>query len=172
MEALSFVSQVEYNRINRNAQPYPAYLLPAGGTGLALFSAGFHGWNDVIHMSRKGMYVDCVDVDSEKLWQMAQIYPGGWSYHVEDAWEFADTARAEGRQWDVVSVDPFMGDAAERVWGDIPLWMSLTRKMLTVTVASNTEFSLAEGPVAEGERWKYSMFPRSSRASWLVLRRA
>ncbi len=172
MEALSFTSQMEYGKINRNAQPYPAYSLPRGGTALALFAAGFHGWNDVIHMARKDMEITCVDVDANKLWEMAEIYPQPIAYHVEDAWDFATEAASKGTRWDVVSVDPFMGNAAEKAWESIPLWMSLARELVTVTVASDAEFVLSEGPVAEGERWRYSMYPRSSRASWLVLRRS
>ena len=172
MEALSFSERMEYGKVNRNAQPYPAYLLPKGGTALALFAAGFHGWNDVIHMARKEMDVTCVDVDGDRLWEMAEIYPNIMTFYVKDAWEFAEEAAAEGRKWDVVSVDPFMGDAAEKAWESIPLWMSIAGEVLTLTVASNTEFVHSEGPVGEGEGWKYSLFPRSSRASWLVLRRA
>jgi hypothetical protein len=61
---------ITFDQLNRNAQPYPGHLLPEGGTGLALFAAGFHGWNDVIHMARKHMAVHCVDVDADKLWDM------------------------------------------------------------------------------------------------------
>ncbi len=172
MEALSFTSQMEYGKINRNAQPYPAYLLPEGGTALALFAAGFHGWNDVIHMARKEMEITCVDVDYDKLWEMAEIYPNIMTFYVKDAWDFATEAAEQGREWDVVSVDPFMGGAAEKAWESIPLWMSLARETVTVTVAKDAEFVLSEGPVAERDRWTYSTFPRSSRASWLVLRRS
>ncbi len=160
-----------FKQINQNAQLYPAYLLPIGGTALSLFSAGFHGWNDVIHFARNGMAVDCVDVDAEKLWEMACVYPDAYAYHIEDAWQFAENAAREGKQWDVVSVDPFMGDAAKRVWESIPLWMGLARKLVTITVAPNAQFVHVEGPVAEDGSWKCSMFPRSARASWMVLQR-
>ncbi len=154
-----------FDWINRNAQVYPAHLLPAGGTALSLFSAGFYGHNDVIHMARKEMEIDCVDVDQDKLWHMAQTYPNVMTFHVKDAWEFAAGAIGEGRTWDAVSVDPFMGDAAEKAWGTMWLWGSLATKLLTVTIDPK------QPPWTPGG-WESYVFPRSSRAAWMVLTRA
>ncbi len=153
-----------YDEVNSNAQPYPAHLLPKDGTALALFSAGFHGWNDVIHMVRKRMYVTCVDTDADRLWEMAEIYPQPMAYHVDDAWEFAVEAVERGREWDVVSIDPFMGDAAEKAWASIGLWSSLATKLVTLTVDPNR-------PIWAPFGWSAYLFPRSLRASWMVLHR-
>ncbi len=167
MEAVTLPTSTRsttYEQINREAQAYPGLLLPEGGTALSLFSAGFLGKNDVIHFARKQMQVTCVDVDEDKLWQMAQIYPGAWEYHVADAWEFAEEASGK-REWDAVSVDPFMGDAADRVWDSMWLWCSLARSFVTVTVDPKR-------PIWAPVGWMGYLYPRSSRASWMVLRRA
>jgi len=154
-----------YQEINKQACPYPAFLLPEGGTGLCVFSAGFYGQNDVIHMARKKMTVTCVDKDAEKLFAMAQLYPQGWEFRVDDAWEFAERSVHDGRRFDAVSVDPFLGDAAERVWETLYLWTSLARNLLTITVKTDTQLNVPEG-------WELSgYFPRSHRAAWMVLTR-
>lgn len=154
-----------FDRINRSARPYPAYVLPVYGTGLCLFAAGFLGWNDVIHMVRNEMKIDCVDVDKEKLWEMASLYPSGLAYHVEDAWAFAERAVHDGRKWDVVSVDPFFGDAASRAWETLYLWTSLASQAVTLTVKTDTHLNVPDG-------WTGSFFPRSDSAAWLVMQRA
>lgn len=156
--------------INYRAREYPAYLLRDGETGLGLFSAGFHGWNDVIHFYRADMVGTCVDLDGQKLGEMARIYPAGWRFEVEDAWGFAERAAYEERRWDVVSVDPYLGDAADRVWETLPLWLSLARRVVTVTVEGDEEPSLPSG-------WTHSFFlrgetPHGSNVNWLVLERA
>jgi hypothetical protein len=159
------MTQLTMEEISRQARPYPSYLLPRGGTALSLFSAGFHGWNDAIHMARSEMCVDCVDTDSDKLFEMSLVYPAGWEFHAEDAWEYAEREAARKRTWNVVSVDPFMGDAAERAWQTLYLWCKLARDLVTLTVHSDTHLNVPEG-------WKSSFFPRSSDVAWLVLRRA
>ncbi len=151
-----------FDEINRKAQPYPANLLPQGGTALSLFSAAFFGHNDVVHMVRKEMQLTCVDVDADKLWSMAQIYPKRTEWHVEDAWEFALDALAEGRKWDVVSVDPFMGDAAQKAWDCVHLWSTLATELVTLTVDPKQPLWAPAG-------WKSHLFPRSTRASWMVM---
>jgi hypothetical protein len=153
-----------FDRINRNAQVYPANVLPNGGTALCLFSAGFLGWNDVIHMVRNDMRVTCVDVDKDKLFEMASIYPAGLELWVEDAWHFATDAAASGRTWDVVSVDPYMGDASDKAWETRHLWPLLADKIVTLTVAADRELFAPPG-------WSSYMFPRNDEVSWMVLHR-
>ncbi len=155
-------TDLTYDYLNRNAQPYPGHILPEGGTGLALFSAGFHGWNDVIHMARKQMTVDCVDTDIDKLFETAKVYPAGWSFTVKDAWTFAHD-HVGYQHWDVVSVDPFLGQAVIRAMETIDLWCALATALVTLTVPVGAEISIPEG-------WESDIFPRSRRASWLVLR--
>lgn len=159
------LSQSEALRqISTQARPYPSYLLPKGGSALALFAAGFLGWNDVIHFARAGMQIECVDTDKERLYEMSTIYCPV-IFHVADAWEFAERAALEGREWDVVSVDPFFGDAAEKAWETIYLWVTLAKELVTLTVKPDTQLKAPEG-------WRTSLFPRSGNASWLVMRRA
>jgi hypothetical protein len=154
----------KFDRINRNAQVYPANVLPSGGTALCLFSAGFLGWNDVIHMVRSEMRVTCVDVDKDKLFEMATIYPAGLELHVEDAWEFANEAATAGRTWDVVSVDPYMGNAAEKAWETRSIWTLLADNIVTLTVAADRELFAPPG-------WSSYMFPRNEKVSWMVMQR-
>jgi hypothetical protein len=154
-----------FDNLNRNAQPYPAFLLPDEGSALCLFAAGFWGWNDAIHMVRKGLTCDFVDTDGNKLWEMLTLMPEGHAFHVEDSWAFASRAAHDGREWDVVSVDPFMGDAAERSWETLYLWLMIARKMVTLTVKTDTQLNVPE-------EWNPQIFPRNDRVAWLVMQRA
>jgi len=156
---------VDFDHLNRNAQVYPAFMLPDEGTALCLFAAGFWGWNDGIHMVRKGLTCDFVDTDADKLWEMMTLMPEGHAFHVEDAWKFAAEAAHAGKEWDVVSVDPFMGNAAERVWDSLYLWLMLARKMLTVTVKTNTVLNVPSD-------WTVDFFPRNPHVAWMVMKRA
>lgn len=148
--------------VRREARPYPTWLLPKEGTALGLFAAGFLGWNDVIWFEQAGLQTTCVDLDGDRLFQMSTIYPGGWEFHVQDAWEFSEHAARQQRTWDVVSVDPFTGDAGDRAADTIYLWTSLARRLVTLTVTSRTHLNIPEG-------WTASYFPRSSTVAWLVL---
>jgi hypothetical protein len=154
-----------FDQLNRNAQPYPSFLLPTEGTALSLFAAGFWGWNDGIHLIRQGLTCDFVDTDSDKLWEMATLMPEGHAFHVDDAWEFAEHAAMQGREWDVVSVDPFMGNMAEKVWSTLYLWPTIARRIVTVTVKTDTHLNAPEG-------WETSFFPRNASVAWMVMKRA
>ncbi len=158
-------SVLTFDAINRKAGPYPANLLPHGGTALSLFSAGFLGQNDVVHMERRHMTITCVDVDGDKLLEMLKMYSEPMECHVEDAWSFAGRWANVKRTWDVVSVDPFMGDAAEKAWGTLELWASLANTLVTLTVDPKQPLWAPPG-------WKSHLFPRSPRASWMVMTRA
>jgi hypothetical protein len=153
-----------FDALNREAQPYPSFLLPEdGGTALSLFAAGFWGWNDGIHLIRAGLTIDFVDTDADKLFEMATLMPEGHAFHVDDAYDFGSRAAMEGREWDVVSVDPFMGNMQERSWEMLYLWLTVARKMLTLTVKSDVE-------LPEDDTWTSSYFPRNERVGWLVMR--
>jgi hypothetical protein len=153
-----------FQRISRQARPYPSYLLPEDGQGLLLFAAGFLGWNDAVHFVRAGMTATCVDTNEEKLREMSAIYPLGWAFRAEDAWEFAEHHREHGIMYDAVSVDPFFEDLAVRTWESLELWLSLARELVTLTVHADTELEIPQG-------WKSSYFPRGSNVGWLVMQR-
>lgn len=162
---MTIVRPDTFDQLNRSAQPYPSFLIPEDATtGLSLFAAGFWGWNDGIHLIRAGLTCDFVDTDSHKLWEMATLMPEGHAFHVQDAFTFAEHAAIEGREWDVVSVDPFMGDMAEKAWEAFYLWLTIARRMVTVTVKSDTNLNAPDG-------WTTSVFPRNHRAAWMVMRR-
>lgn len=146
-----------------DAQPYPVEFLPAGGTSLSLFAAGFLGTNDSIHFADQGLTGTCVDTDDHRLKEMASIYPDTWTFVTQDAWEYA-TAML-GHKWDVVSVDTFTGRATDKSIRDLALWCSLAKRLVTVTLPSFREQRLS---VPNGWRAE-TIFPRSSIASWLVL---
>lgn len=153
--------------ISRGATPFPAYLLPHGGTGLALCAAGFLGVNDAIHFARNDMTATCVDTDEARLDEMADLYPYDWDFVVKDAWEFAEQAAVEGRRWDVVSVDTYTGRATDRSLQTLDLWCSLADCVVTATLPRkmlNDVFAV--------DGFSVSVFPRSPLAAWLVLTRA
>ena len=146
---------------------YPTHLLEGCETGLCLFAAAFLGQNDAAHFEEAGVRTTCVDTDAERLGQMSFYYPRDWKYFTGDAWRYAEGAAAIGRQWDAISVDPFLGDAGYRALDSLGLWASLARKFVTVTVSSR--FRPASARWRDG--WRASLHPRSTNASWLVLER-
>lgn len=162
---MSFVVTISsLDDLQRQARPYPAHLLPEMGTALGLFAAGFHGWNDCIWFARAGLQTTCVDVDDDKLLEMAAIYPEGWEFRVDDSWEFATTAFAIGRKWDVVSIDPYKGIMDDALQ-DLELWCSLANKLVTIGCFLNEPLP----QIPHG--WKTHTFPRSDTVGWLVLQR-
>jgi hypothetical protein len=149
--------------ISRQARPYPADMLPEGGTGLCLFAAAFLGHNDAIHFARAEMKATCVDVDEPRLREMCALYPDDWSFRLMDAWQYAETYPVR-EAYDVVSVDTFTGDATDRSLQSLELWCSLATKAVTVTIAHGQDYTTPTG-------WRPSLFQRSAIADWLVLRR-
>lgn len=152
------------DKISKEAQPYPAYLLPDGGTGLALFAAAFLGVNDVIHFARQEMTCTCVDIDDLRLEEMALLYTFDWDFVAEDAWAFARSAADEGRMWDVVSVDTFTGDATTRSLSTLDLWCSIATETVTATISGREKVDVPAG-------WLEQRFHRAKNVYWLVLTR-
>lgn len=153
--------------ISKEATPFPAFLLPKGGTALALFAAAFLGVNDAIHFARNDMTATCVDIDAERLDEMADLYPYDWDFVLGDAWEYAEEARYDGIRWDVVSVDTYTGTATNRSLAELELWCALADKAVAVTLPRNR---IDDRFDVDG--FETSVFPRSPLAAWLVLRRA
>ena len=151
-------------RISREARPYPADMLTYCETGLCLFAAAFMGVNDAVHYARKGLHTTCVDTNADRLSDMARVYPEGWEFLVSDAWDFAEECLAADIFYDAVSVDTFLGDATERSMGTLKLWCSIARKCVTATIPAG-----ASPPVPAG--WRSYEYPRSTKASWLVMQR-
>jgi hypothetical protein len=147
------------------ARPYPTHLLEGCETGLCLFAAAFLGHNDVVHFAEAGMEATCVDIDYERIAEMAQLYPRSWHFAIDDAWKYAEHAYAIGETWDAVSVDTFTGDAMVRSLESLELWCSLARKFVTVTI----DDTVVHIVIPEG--WTESHYPRSSDVDWLVLTR-
>lgn len=152
-----------FDEINRQARPYPAHLLHGLETGLCLFSAAFLGWNDVIHFARKGLATTCVDTDGERLAEMRAAYPSGWVFSATDAFAFAEEAFSDGRKWDAVSVDPFLGNAENRVRRMRDVFLGLARHVAIIGIPRTLQVTSIDG-------WNVSVFPRSQNASWLVCR--
>jgi hypothetical protein len=149
--------------VSRDARAYPVHLLRQGGSGLCLFAARFYGINDAIHMARNEMELTLVDI-SDRVLEMEDMY--GCRAHQGDAWEFANIALCAGYQWDAVSVDTYTGDATTRSLGDLELWCSLARDMVTCTHVTGQPYKVPDG-------WRDWLFERNPRGgvNWLVLER-
>lgn len=146
------------------ARPYPTYLLENAKTGLCLFSAAFLGHNEAIHFVLEDVQTTCVDIDQEKLSVMQSMYPEGWEFVCRDAWEFAESAAAVGRTWDIVSVDTFRGNATEKSLTTIDLWCSLADTAVVMTMEQGQDYDVPLG-------WEAQLFRRNSEVFWLVLAR-
>ncbi len=156
---------LDFAQLDRDAGKYPDDLIPEGGTALSLFAAGYLGEYDTVHFVRKQMTIDLVDIDADKLAKMEEIYPNEMTFHARDAWEFAEEAAANGREWDVVSVDPFRGNVGDHVWATLDLWCSLATTLVTVMVDPYRQ-------TVEIEGWNLSLLFRTRNCNWLVLEHA
>lgn len=146
---------------------YPTHLLREGETGLCLFAAAFLGINDAIHMARAGMFTTCVDIDGDRLAQMAELYYEGAhpiAGIIGDAWSYAEQWQRGKAMFDVVSVDSFTGEIEPRVMASLPLWCSLARRVVTVTHTRGAKYEVPDD-------WKAEIMLRTPRANWLVLTR-
>lgn len=158
------VAPTSLSQILSRAGEFPRHLLPRGGTALAVFSAGFWGWNDVIYLQQAEMAVTCVDTNQDRLWEMAKLYPAGWVFHVDDAWHYAECAASEGHKWDVLSVDPWT-QTIQKALDDLPLWCALANQLVVIGCLMN------EPPPEPPESWKGWVLPRNERVGWLVMER-
>ena len=162
MGAVATYSSLEM--IGDAARPYPAQYLDELETGLCLFGAAFLGHNDAIHFYENGLETTVVDTDAERLEEMRELYPDGWSFVAVDAWEYAHAAAREEIAFDAVSVDVFTGDAEVRAIDDLALWTSIATELVTVTITDRKRYVTPPG-------WSSGMHLRGPGVFWLVLRR-
>lgn len=145
-----------------NRPDYPTHILDGCRTGLFLFGAGFLGENDAAYARAAGIRSVVVDSDRVKLAEMKPRFPASWDFVCGDAFEFVKAIRF---QWDIVSADPFTGDASDRCLALLPEIAAFARRAVTLTISAPVE-SL---PIVEG--WESSLWSRTRLASWLVLTR-
>jgi hypothetical protein len=161
------VTRVTYPSLEHVAiekRPYPAELLEGCQSGLVLFAAAFLGHNDAIHFAEAGVpNVTLVDVDGERLEEMRGLYRDpSWEWLEADAWDVARDARRLDAKFDAVSVDTFTGAALERSLGDLELWTSIARRVVTVTATRDSSYRVPR-------HWRSRVLGRSSLAYWLIL---
>jgi hypothetical protein len=150
-----------------DAKAFPRENLEGCETGLVLFAGAFLGVNDAIHFAQAGIPTVCVDTNAKALETMRRLYPEEWEFVEADAWRYAEAARDLGLTWDAVSVDPWTGDAMNRVRSDLELWAALAECVLVVGVDNEVpEAMLPRDWEARGYH------ERSAIADWLVLERS
>lgn len=158
------VSYPTITDVAMEARPYPTYLLENAQTGVCLFSAAFMGHNEAIHFALEEVQTTCVDIDSVKLEEMADLYPEEWRFVCRDAWEFAEAAALREEKWDVVGVDTFRGNATERSLADLGVWCEIANAAVIATLEEGQTYDVPEG-------WTATHFQRNSEVYWLVLTR-
>ena len=162
---MGVVTYPTLEHVAMEARPYPTHVLEGCETGLCLFAAAFLGHNDAIHMAEARLTGTCVDVDEKRLAEMRELYPERWEFIAADAWQYADAAWSLERWWDVVSVDPFTGDAMTRASESIRLWCSLARRAVVLGWRTGTPVTFPDA------NWSVDSMQRAADIYWLVLRR-
>lgn len=102
-----------------------------GGTALCLFTAEWLGRQDVYWIARARLTGTCVDHNAEKLERMRELYPNGWEFVAGDVYEYVSQALADGRQWDVVTLDPWTSQFS-RCAEMLDTWTTLARKVVVM----------------------------------------
>lgn len=150
---------VEEIRERGNRDLFPTEVLIGCKTALVLFAAGFLGEQDAAWIEEAGILATCVDVDEDKLKQMTRIYPDGWIFVRQDAYQFAGKS---GWRWDLVTIDCPSGDF-DKCLTLIRLWCELARKAVVLGTAPGAAVGAPDG-------WRVARTVRRSPiANWTVL---
>jgi len=123
--------------VRRGADPatFPAEVVRDATSAACFFGAAFHGRNDAVHLADLGLAdVVVVDVDDAKLAKMRTIYPSTWRFVVGDAYAAARDMASRGERADVVVADAWQSECA-RALDELPLWFSVAKRHVLVTVA-------------------------------------
>ena len=85
--------------VAQQARPYPTRILEGQDTGLILFAAGVPRPQRRHPLRQADMTCTCVDLDGDRLMEMARLYPPTWDFLADDAWEFCRASdEAMGRR--------------------------------------------------------------------------
>jgi hypothetical protein len=96
------------------------------------------------------MQATCVDLNATRLEEMQRIYPQDWKFQDWDAFTFRDASIHNNRKWDVVTADPYTGDAMGRCHAELAAWCKLATK--AVVMGSTVKQVIERAPVG----WKIS----------------
>lgn len=138
-------------------------------TALCLFCAEWYGMQDAYWIAKAGLTGTCVDLNADKLARMREVYPEGWEFETADAYEFAEKALEDGRQWDALTLDPWTGQF-QRCADLLTTWTTLARR---VVVLGHGNYRLHRPEAPEG----WSMVEAIKRSDfkggiyWLVFAR-
>jgi hypothetical protein len=111
---------------------FPIDALHGARTGLCVFAAQWHGRQDAYWLAETGIQTTCVDVNRTRLDEMQRVYPDGWKFETADAYAFVEMSARNGMRWDVVTADPFTGDAMDRCHRQLDLWCQLANRVVVM----------------------------------------
>ena len=147
---------------------YPVESLQGLRTALVGFCAAFLGRQDCVWIEEAGITATGVDLDAERLFEMAALYPDDWTFVCDDVFEYARRRYAEGRTYDLVSLDP-PTNLFELCDFKIDLWCALARRVIVLGTGLRPAVATPEG-------WRIaSVIRRSSFRGgtyWMALERA
>lgn len=144
---------LEQVRAQSAPELYPRHVLPGCSSALVLFAAAWHGKQDAVWIADAGLTATCVDVDDDRLNEMADAYPDDWEFVAADVFDY--TARTP-RQWDVVTID-CPTNLFDRCADLLPLWCLLARRAVILGCSVFTDVVPPAG-WATSERLRRSDF--------------
>jgi hypothetical protein len=139
------------DQIADNPAAFPSDVLKGAQTGLCVFAAEWHGKQDAQWLARAGIRTTCVDRNRQKLAEMEMIYPDGWQFSDIDAFGFVQNSLYNGLRWDVVTADPFTGQAMDRCHRELDQWCKLANNAVVMgsTIIQQVERAPAGWRIAE-----------------------
>lgn len=118
---------------------FPRDVIRGAKTGLCMFAAEWHGRQDAYWLAEAGVRTTCVDMNGVKLEEMRRVYPDGWEFVESDVFEFKSDQR-----FDVITLDPYTGEAMERCHQLMPRWCGMAN--LAVIMGSTAEQVVSVAP--------------------------
>lgn len=133
---------------------YPRDRLEGCETALAGFCAGFLGRQDCAWLMQAGIVATCIDTDTDRLNQMAPLYPDSWTFVAGDIFDHAPALYRQGERFDVVTLDP-PTSLFERCADTIELWTALANRIVVVGTGRHTDVRIPAG-------WRQTRLTRRS----------